>query len=275
MCICLSQSSVQGLIGFTSVNSLLLVKSCCCLHLNNVHLWVLLVYAVIEGSGFIGKSFSVQNTAGAAGQQAVAMRVSADKVAFYKCTVDGWQDTLYTHTFRQFYRNSTILGTIDFVFGNGYVAFQFCTLVAKKSPVVGPQNTYTAQGKTDPGQTTGLSFQSCIFDGTADLKANTQLFKTYLGRPWKPYATVVNLKCNLQSIIDPAGWLPWNTSDYGLYTSFLAEYQDVGPGANATLRVNWSHQITNDTIAAQYQAVPFVAASSWVPATGIPLTTTL
>ncbi|CAM6012661.1 unnamed protein product [Sphagnum balticum] len=230
---------------------------------------------IIEGSGFIGKSFSVQNTAGAAGQQAVAMRVSADKVAFYKCTVDGWQDTLYTHTFRQFYRNSTILGTIDFVFGNGYVAFQFCTLVAKKSPVVGPQNTYTAQGKTDPGQTTGLSFQSCIFDGTADLKANTQLFKTYLGRPWKPYATVVNLKCNLQSIIDPAGWLPWNTSDYGLYTSFLAEYQDVGPGANATLRVNWSHQITNDTIAAQYQAVPFVAASSWVPATGIPLATTL
>lgn len=233
------------------------------------------VCAVIEGSGFIGQAFTARNTAGAAGHQAVAMRVSADKAAFYQCTFDSWQDTLYTHTFRQYYRESYITGTVDFMFGNGAVAFQACTIVAKKSTILGQQNTYSAQGKTDPGQNTGYSFQSCTFDGTADLKANTAQFKTYLGRPWKEYSTHVNLKCNLIGHIDPAGWLPWNTSDFGLKTSFFAEWLDFGAGANTANRVSWSHQITDKNVAQKYQAVPFAGAGSWVPATGIPLTTSL
>ncbi|KAG0567377.1 hypothetical protein KC19_7G130700 [Ceratodon purpureus] len=231
---------------------------------------------IIEGAGFIGKAFAARNTAGAEGHQAVAMRVSADMAAFYLCAFDSWQDTLYTHTFRQYYRECTILGTIDFIFGNGAVAFQSCAIIAKKSPLLGQQNTYTAQGKTDQGQATGLSFQSCIFDATPELKANTGNFKTYLGRPWKTYSTHVNLKCNLMGHIDAAGWLPWNTSDFGLKTSFFAEWQDFGPGAaNLGKRVWWSKQITDKNVAMKYQALPFTQANQWVPATGIPLTTSL
>lgn len=227
---------------------------------------------IVEGPGFIGKAITVRNTAGADGFQAVAMRVSADMAAFYDCVFDGFQDTLYTHTFRQYYRDLTVMGTVDFIFGNGAVAFQNCTIIAKKPPLVGQQNTYTAQGKTDLGQATGLSFQSCTFDGTPELKANKATFKTYLGRPWKPYSTHVNLKCNLMEHIDPEGWLPWNTSDYGLKTSFFAEWQDFGPGANTAKRVWWSKQITDKSVAQKYQAVPFTQADKWVPATSIPLT---
>lgn len=233
---------------------------------------------IVEGKGFIGKFFTARNTAGAEGHQAVAMRVSADSAAFYKCTFDSFQDTLYTHTFRQFYRECTVLGTIDFIFGNGAVSFQFCTLIAKKSPLRGQQNTYTAQGKTDQGQATGLSFQSCSFDATPELKANTANFKTYLARPWKPFSTHVNLKCNLMGHIDAEGWLPWNTSDFGLKTSFFAEWQDFGPGAtadNIAKRVKWSKQIRDIEVAAKFQAVPFTQAGSWVPETGIPLTSSL
>lgn len=203
------------------------------------------------------------------------MRVSADMAAFYQCSFDGYQDTLYTHTFRQFYRETTISGTVDFMFGNAAVAFQSCTLVAKKSTLPGQQNTYTAQGKTDPGQITGMSFQSCTFDATPELKASAATFKTYLGRPWKAYSTHVNLKCNLLDHIDAAGWLPWNTSDFGLRTSFFAEWQDFGPGADTAKRVWWSKQITDTSVAGKFQAVPFTQAEQWVPATGIPLTTSL
>lgn len=93
----------------------------------------------MEGAGFIGKGFTVRNTAAAninverGPPQAVAMRVTADRAAFDQCVFDGGQDTLYTHTFRQFYRNCTIAGTADrFILGHGAVAsFQSCTMVPK------------------------------------------------------------------------------------------------------------------------------------------------
>lgn len=230
---------------------------------------------IVSGEGFIGKSFLVQNTAGAAGHQAVAFRGSADKIAMYKVTFDSYQDTLYAHSFRQFYRECTIRGTVDFIFGNGAASFQSCYVVAKKTTLPGQQNTYSAQGRTDPHQNTGLAFQNCTFDGTTALKADITNYKTFLGRPWKAYSRCVLLKSELMGHIDPTGWLPWNTSTFGLYTSYFAEYQSSGAGANPTKRVSWSKQISLPTTADDYIATNFVQASQWVPNYGIPLTTRL
>ncbi|URD81153.1 pectinesterase [Musa troglodytarum] len=52
----------------------------------------------VVGDGFIGKNLGVENTAGAAKHQAVALLVQSDKSVFYLCQMDGYQDTLYTHT---------------------------------------------------------------------------------------------------------------------------------------------------------------------------------
>ena len=79
----------------------------------------------------MGRSFKVQNTAGPSGHQAVAVRVSADQVIFYRCIFEGWQSTLHAHTFRHFYRECTISGTVDFIFGNAAAAFQLCNITAK------------------------------------------------------------------------------------------------------------------------------------------------
>lgn len=91
---------------------------------------------IVEGAGFIGKGFTVRNTAAGHQQvQAVATRVSADKAAFYQCAFEGGQDVLHTHTFRQFYRECNITGTVEgrFVLSNkGAIAsFQSCSMVAK------------------------------------------------------------------------------------------------------------------------------------------------
>ena len=79
----------------------------------------------------MGRSFKVQNTAGPSGHQAVAVRVSADQVIFYRCIFEGWQSTLHAHTFRHLYRECTISGTVDFIFGNAAAAFQSCNITAK------------------------------------------------------------------------------------------------------------------------------------------------
>ncbi|KAG0603050.1 hypothetical protein M758_10G062100 [Ceratodon purpureus] len=227
---------------------------------------------IVQGEGFIGKSFRVENTAGAAGHQACAYRGTADKLAFQSVTFDSFQDTLYAHSFRQFFRECTIRGTVDFMFGNAAASFQNCNIVAKKTTLLGQQNTYSAQGRTDPHQSTGLAYQNCTFDGEAALKSNTTYYKTFLGRPWKAYSVCVIMKSQLMAHIDPTGWLPWNASTFGLYTSYFAEYANTGAGSSLNQRVTWSHPITSASIANKYQANSFVQASSWV---SVPLSTTL
>ena len=104
------------------------------------------------------QDITVRNTAGWQKHQAVALRTSSDKTVVNRCRLDAYQDTLYTHTNRQFFRDSTVTGTVDFVFGNAAVVFQNCNLVARK-PMRNQQNIVTAQGRSDPNQNTGISIQ--------------------------------------------------------------------------------------------------------------------
>lgn len=49
------------------------------------------VYTAVMGSGFIGRDMTIQNTAGAVGQQAVALRASGDQQAFANMNLEGYQ----------------------------------------------------------------------------------------------------------------------------------------------------------------------------------------
>ncbi|MED6156430.1 hypothetical protein PIB30_014395 [Stylosanthes scabra] len=221
-------------------------------------------FAVVA-QGFVAMNITFRNTAGASNYQAVALRSGADLSAFYNCSFEGYQDTLYTHSMRQFYRNCDIYGTVDFIFGNAAVVFQDCNILPRL-PMSGQFNTITAQGRTDINQNTGTSIHNCTITAATNLGTT----KTYLGRPWKEYSRTVYMQSFMDSLIDPAGWAEWSGTLY-LDTLYYAEYNNSGPGSNTTNRVTWSgYHIINATDAQTFTVSNFISGGAWLPATGVP-----
>ncbi|CAL5344572.1 unnamed protein product [Camellia sinensis] len=224
------------------------------------------------GTGFIAQDICIQNTAGAVKQQAVALRVGADQSVINRCGIDAYQDTLYAHTNRQFYRDSYITGTVDFIFGNAAVVFQNCKLVARL-PMSGQFNAVTAQGRVDPNQNTGTSIQSCNVIASSDLEPVKATIKSYLGRPWMNYSRTVFMESYIEDHIDPTGWSIWSGSLY-LNTLYYGEYMNNGPGAGTAKRVTWSgyHVITDPAVAAKFTVAQLIQGGVWLKSTGVAYT---
>lgn len=229
----------------------------------------------VVGNNFLARDLTIENSAGPSKHQAVALRVGADLSAFYRCSFVGYQDTLYVHSLRQFFRECDIYGTIDFVFGNSAVVLQSCNLYARR-PLASQSNIYTAQGRTDPNQNTGISIQKCKVAAASDLAAVQSSFRTYLGRPWKQYSRTVYLQSELDSVVDPAGWLEWDGT-FALDTLYYGEYQNTGAGAATSKRVAWKgyRVITSASEASTFTVGSFIDGDVWLAGTSIPFSTGL
>ncbi|KAG4118419.1 hypothetical protein ERO13_D11G014900v2, partial [Gossypium hirsutum] len=221
------------------------------------------------GAGFIARDMTFENWAGPAKHQAVALRVGADHAVVYRCNIIGYQDTLYVHSNRQFYRECDIYGTVDFIFGNAAVVFQNCSIYARK-PMALQKNTITAQNRKDPNQNTGISIHACRILPASDLVASNGSFETYLGRPWKLYSRVVFMLSYMNNHVHPKGWLEWNTT-FALDTLYYGEYMNYGPGAAIGQRIRWPgyRVITSEIEASKFTVQQFIYGSSWLPSTGV------
>ncbi|KAK7277768.1 hypothetical protein RJT34_22785 [Clitoria ternatea] len=227
-------------------------------------------FAVV-GAGFVGVNMTIRNTAGAEKHQAVAVRNGADLSTFYTCSFEGFQDTLYAHSLRQFYRECDIYGTVDFIFGNAAAVFQNCNLYPRL-PMTGQFNAITAQGRTDPNQNTGTSIHNCTIRAAQDLAANIDAASTYLGRPWKNYSRTVYMQSFMDSVVDAAGWREWD-GDFALTTLYYAEFNNTGPASTTANRVTWpGYHVINATDAANFTVSKFLLGDDWLPPTGVAYT---
>ena len=97
------------------------------------------------------------------------------------------------------------------------------------------------------------------------LTAEPGVTNVWLGRPWRPYATVVflNTEMGAQSA---AGWREWHPGEtHYLDTVSYGEFGNSGPGAHPTERESHTKKLT-PTEAAQYEARRFLAGSDgWDP----------
>lgn len=100
------------------------------------------------------------------------------------------------------------------------------------------KNTITAQGRRFLGQKTGILIQYSVITASSDFISVQDSIKSYLGRPWKQYSRTVVMQSEIDSVIDPAGWIPWK-GDFALNTLQYVEYLNTGVGANTKRRMKW------------------------------------
>lgn len=186
---------------------------------------------MVEGNDFIAKNLTIQNTSGSIGQ-AVALNVNANRVLLSNCNLLGNQDTLYTsgEANKNYFKNCTIEGTTDLIFGEATVLFENCTIHSKS-------NSYITAASTPKNIEFGYVFKN--FQLTADEKVT----EVYLGRPWRIYAKTVFINCEMGIHIKAEGWTDWSKAEVPK-TTFYAEYNCTGKGYQPDKRVSWSHQLT-------------------------------
>jgi len=223
----------------------------------------------VDGEGFFAKDIGFENTAGAEKHQAVALRVSGDMAVLYNVHINGYQDTLYAHNYRQYYRDCVITGTIDFIFGDSLAFFQNCQFIVRK-PMANQACMVTAQGRIEPRSIGATVIQGGNITAEADFLAATPPLKAYLGRPWKELSRTLIMQTNIDGFIDPTGWAEW-MGTFALDTLYYGEYENKGAGSDTTKRVTWKgiQKITPE-IAETFTPGKSYQGDEWVTATGVP-----
>ncbi|KAK4388429.1 putative pectinesterase/pectinesterase inhibitor 21 [Sesamum angolense] len=223
----------------------------------------------VNADEFFAKDIGFENTAGALGHQAVALRVSGDRAVFYNVHIDGYQDTLYAHTYRQYYRDCSISGTIDFIFGDAQALFQNCKFVVRKP---GPNQAcmITAQGRIERHSLGVTVIQNGDIVGEPALLQASPPHKVYLGRPWKQLSRTIIMQSNIGGFIAPEGWSPW-AGTFALDTLYYAEYQNRGPGSDLKARVTWKGiQKLSPQMAESWTGGKLFGGDEWIRSTGSP-----
>ncbi len=203
------------------------------------------------------------------GSQALALLVTGDRAVFHNVRLLGNQDTVYAGSkncapdgqkciaARQYFSDCYIAGNVDFIFGDGKAVFDHCEI--HSTPHDG--GYITAQAKHYPNEDSGFVIANSKL--TADSGVTGQV---WLGRPWRPYATVIYLRTWMDDKIAPAGWREWHPGEtHSLDTAYYAEFDSTGPGAHHDERDPHTHFLTPQD-AAQFEPKVFLrGADNWDP----------
>ena len=195
----------------------------------------------VTGHDFSAQDITIENSAGSSSGQSVALDVYADHASFTNCRILGYQDTLLTRnktdisqtdnvpeqpttqTYRQYFKNCYIAGSVDYIFGASEAIFDKCTLYSRL-------NGYITAADTPQNQKYGYVFMNCNLASSNIYNGDLSV---YLGRSWRPYSDVAYLNCKMGSQIALVGWKTMHSPD-DVKTVRYSEYHSVSDTSPAT-----------------------------------------
>jgi pectinesterase len=204
----------------------------------------------IDADDFSAENITFENSAGLKGQ-ALAIRLDGDRVIFRNCRFLGWQDTILANRGRHYFENCYIAGHVDFIFGAAADFFERCHIHCLR-------DGYITAASTPENQPFGFVFSDCTITG------ETPEVKTYLGRPWRIYASTAFLNTEMSAVVRPAGWDNWKKPE-AEKTARYAEFGSRGPGANPAARVPWARALSRSEAEALTPRTVLSGLDNWDP----------
>ena len=202
---------------------------------------------LISANDFSAANLTIQNSYGT-GSQAVALRTTGQRQQFLNCRFVGYQDTLYTHSGTQYFRNCYVQGNTDYVFGGATAVLENCEVRNVEG------GSATTAPNTDIGAAYGIVYLGGKFTAASGVKASS----VGLGRPWGADGAAAYIRADLGAHIAAAGFVPM--SDNQPQNARFREFQSTGAGANASSRS--SYQLSASQ-AASYTVATVLAG--WTP----------
>jgi pectinesterase len=203
----------------------------------------------IDADDFTAENLTFENSAGPIGQ-ALAIRVDGDRASFRHCRFLGWQDTILLNRGRQYFDDCYVCGHVDFIFGAATAWFE-------KSEIHALRDGFLTAASTPVDTPFGFVFSHCKITGEPDVK-------TFLGRPWRIYASTIYLNCEMSDVVRPEGWNDWKKPEAHT-TARYAEFNSTGPGASPTNRPDWTKQLSDADAKKITVAQVLGGADGWNP----------
>jgi pectinesterase len=190
----------------------------------------------INGTDITLSYMTIRNTLLSGSTTSHAIRVNSKRVEFYRCYINGWQDTFAIWDNALVYcKYCEIRGCVDFIYSGGTAFFESCNIRQERS--TGGVNC----APSTPSGVRGFVFSSCTINRASGVAANSST----LMRPWYPYGETAYINCSMDSHITAAGWSAWDGREA---TCRAAEYGSKtlsGATINLSTRSSWVKRLTS------------------------------
>lgn len=238
---------------------------------------------VVMSNDFYAENLTIDNewwtVSAAAGPQALALYVEADRVAFNNCKIRSYQDTyltpktrnrnngnttasganVYHYRDRNYLKNCFIEGAVDFIYGGGDIYFDGCTLNIVRNEggyIVAPSHYDDLSALTGE---TGCTRWGYVFKNTL-ITAPQQSTKVWFGRPWQnsPVTVFIDTECHVETYdgiwAERMGGIP---KLWAVYNMWNEEGEQMSTSSRATYTVDGTNYVEaknylTDEEAAQY-----------------------
>ena len=206
---------------------------------------------LINGSDITVSYMTIQNTAGVSAGPALAVKTYGKRIEFYRCYINGWQDTFGIWDGSIVYCSlCEIRGCTDFIYSGGTAFFQSCNIRMMRST----GGFYAAP--STPSGVRGLIFWGCTICRASGVADNNST----LMRPWGAYGETAYISCSMDSHITAAGWSPWDGREA---TCRAAEYGSKtlsGSTIDLSKRSSWVVRLSSTS-----NYTKSVILGSWTP----------
>jgi pectinesterase len=190
----------------------------------------------VNGTDITVSYMTIRNTLLSGSTTSHAVRVNSKRVEFYRCYINGWQDTFAIWNGALVYcKYCEIRGCVDYIYSGGTAFFETTNIRQVRST-----GGVDCAPSTPQNVTYGFVFSGCTITRSSNVPNNSST----LMRPWYPYGQTAYINCTMDAHITAAGWSPWDGREATCRAAEYGSKTPAGAAINLSTRSSWVVRLT-------------------------------